>query len=150
VSEASGEPGATVRIERTFQAPASEVFDAWTSVEMLKRWWHAERDWETPHAEVDLRIGGIIRLTMRNPAKGDQYGGGGQFTVIEPHRRLAFTWTWDDDPLSRRQLIEVEFIDRGDQTTVVMTHGGLPESETSDYRDGWENSFDNLEAALAQ
>jgi uncharacterized protein YndB with AHSA1/START domain len=148
VSEASDEVPATVRSERTFQAPAREVFEAWTSVEVLKRWWHASPDWETPHAEVDLRIGGTIRVTMRNPADGATYGGGGEFTVIDPPRRLAFTWTWDDDALSRRQLIEVEFIDRGDQTTVVMTHSGVPESEKGDYSMGWDNSFDNLEAAL--
>ena len=140
---------ASLRIERTFNASASEVFEAWTSEEMLKRWWHASRDWETPHAEVDLRIGGVIRLIMRNPADGAEYGGRGEFTVIEPPRRLAFTWSWDDDPQSRRQLVEVDFIDRGDQTTVVMTHRGFPQREEGEYREGWDLSFDNLEAALA-
>jgi len=137
-----------VRIERTFKAPARDVFEAWTSEEVLKRWWHASRDWETPEAEVDLRVGGTIRLTMRNPADGAAYSGSGEFRVIDPDRRLAFTWTWDDDPQSRRQLIEVEFIDRGDETTVVMTHRGVPEAEQSDYRAGWDISFDNLEEAL--
>ena len=37
----------TLRMERTFQAPAQAVFDAWTSEEVLRRWWHAEHDWET-------------------------------------------------------------------------------------------------------
>ena len=43
----------TLRIERTYQAPAEAVFDAWTSVEVIRRWWHAEHDWETTEAEVD-------------------------------------------------------------------------------------------------
>jgi uncharacterized protein YndB with AHSA1/START domain len=138
-------PG-VVRIERTFEAPARAVFEAWTSVEVLRRWWHAEHDWETPSAELDLRVGGALRVTMRNPATGEEHGGGGEYTVIDPPRRLAFTWTWDDDPT--RQLVEVEFIDHGDRTTVVMTNSGIPERETDDHRDGWSNSFDNLEAAL--
>jgi uncharacterized protein YndB with AHSA1/START domain len=140
----------TLRIERTFKSPARDVFEAWTSVEVLKRWWHAEHDWETPHAEVDLRVGGNIRLTMRNPADGATAGGAGEFTVIDPPRRLAFTWTWDDDPQSRQQLVEVEFTERGDQTDVVMTHRGVPESEAGGYRVGWDNSFDNLDVALAR
>jgi uncharacterized protein YndB with AHSA1/START domain len=149
VTKEPDEAAASVRIERTFKAPAQDVFEAWTSEDMLRRWWHAEHDWETPRAEVDLRPGGTIRLVMRNPVDGTDYGGGGEFTVIEPHRRLAFTWTWDDDPQGRRQLVDVEFIDRGDRTHVVMTHRGLPEGEEGDYREGWHLSFDNLDAALA-
>jgi uncharacterized protein YndB with AHSA1/START domain len=138
----------SVRIERTFRAPAQEVFDAWTSVEVLKRWWHAEHGWETPLAEVDLREGGAVRLTMRDPQTGAEYAGGGTYTVIDPPRRLAFTWTWDADDPSTGAFIEVEFVDHGDATTVVMTHSGLAERTEDDHREGWENSFDNLERAL--
>lgn len=142
------DPGASLRIERTFDAPPQDVFDAWTSVEVLKRWWHAEHRWETPFAEVDLRVGGAVRVAMRNPEDGKEYGGGGEYTVIDRPRRLAFTWAWHGDDESRRQLIEVEFVDLGDRTTVVLTNSGLPEPEVDDYRDGWSNSFDNLAVAL--
>jgi Activator of Hsp90 ATPase homolog 1-like protein len=67
MSDGPEEPPSVLRIERTFEAPTRAVFDAWTNVEVLRRWWHAERDWETPHAEVDLRVGGAIRAVMRNP-----------------------------------------------------------------------------------
>ena len=87
----------TLRIERTFQAPAEAVFDAWTSEEVLRRWWHAEHGWETTEAEVDLRVGGAVRVVMRDPDKDVEYGGGGRYTEIEPPTRLAFTWLWDGD-----------------------------------------------------
>jgi uncharacterized protein YndB with AHSA1/START domain len=148
MSRSAGESPDTVRVERTFDRPAQHVFEAWTTVDVLKRWWHAEHGWETPSAELDLRLGGAIRVTMRNPEDGTEYAGGGEYTVIDPPRRLAFTWTWYDDPEGARQLIEVEFIGHGDRTTVVLTNSGLPEGETDDYRDGWNSSFDNLEAAL--
>jgi uncharacterized protein YndB with AHSA1/START domain len=147
VSEASDDPG-MLRIERTFNAPATRVFEAWTSAEVLRRWWHAEHSWETTIAEVDVRVGGAIHLVMRNPADGSTYGGRGEFTLLDPPRRLAFTWTWENEP-SAQQLVEVEFTDHGERTTVVMTHTGLPEAETDDYRAGWQNSFDNLDVALA-
>jgi uncharacterized protein YndB with AHSA1/START domain len=150
VSEPAEDGRETLRIERTFDAPAQEVFDAWTSAEWLRRWWHAEHDWETPEAQLDLRLGGAIRVVMRNPHDGTEYGGGGEYTLIDPPRRLAFTWVWDGDDESKRQLIELEFIDHGDRTTVVMTNSGLPAGTTDDYRDGWQKSFDNLEAALSQ
>jgi Activator of Hsp90 ATPase homolog 1-like protein len=66
---------AMLRIERTFDAPVGEVFEAWTSTEVLRRWLHAEQDWETPQAEVDLRVGGAIEVTMRNPRDGTEYTG---------------------------------------------------------------------------
>jgi uncharacterized protein YndB with AHSA1/START domain len=134
-------------IERTFNAPAQAVFDAWTSPEVLRRWWHADRAWETPVARVDLRLGGEIYLMMRNPEDGTEYAGRGEFTIIDPPRRLAFTWIWDSDT-SARQFVEVEFIDHGEATTVVLTHSGVPAAEEGDYRTGWQASFDNLDAAL--
>ena len=55
-----------LRIERTFNAPVERVFDAWTSEEVLRRWLHAQRGWETPAAEVDLRVVGKIRHRRRD------------------------------------------------------------------------------------
>ncbi|MGH2801813.1 MAG: SRPBCC domain-containing protein [Thermoleophilaceae bacterium] len=75
-------------MERTYPAPAQAVFDAWTSEEVIRRWWHAEHDWETTEAEVDLRVGGAIRVVMRNPHEDIEYGGGGRYTEIEPPTRL--------------------------------------------------------------
>jgi uncharacterized protein YndB with AHSA1/START domain len=148
VSEPGEQPSETIRIERTFHARAHKVFEAWTSVEVLRRWWHGEHDWETPHAELDLRVGGAIRIIMRDPREGQDHGGGGEFTEIDPPRRLAFTWTWDEDP-STRQLIEVDFTDHGDRTTVVLTNSGIPAQDKDDHVVGWQNSFDNLDVALA-
>jgi uncharacterized protein YndB with AHSA1/START domain len=149
MSDRSDANGETVRIERTFNAPRARVFEAWTSEEVLRRWWHAEHNWETPSAVVDLVVGGAIRIVMRDPATDASYGGGGQFTVIEPPRRLAYTWTWDDAP-GTVQLIEVEFTDLGDRTAVVFTNSGIPPEAKDEHREGWQNSFDNLDRALSR
>jgi uncharacterized protein YndB with AHSA1/START domain len=138
----------TLQIERTYRAPAEAVFEAWTSEEVLRRWFHAVHDWETSHAEVDLRVGGALRLVMLDPGKGVEHGGGGRYTVIEPPTRLAFTWTWDRE-LDRETLIEIEFEESGGATTVRFTHSNLRDRETvEDHRGGWEGAFDNLERTL--
>ena len=140
--------GHTLRMERTFEAPAQAVFDAWTSEEVMRRWWHAEHDWETSVAQVDLRVGGEVRVVMRNPHTGDEYGGGGRYTIIEPPDRLAFTWFWDDD--TKSQLIELEFEESGGVTTVRFTHSGLwNEESVRSHEGGWGKAFDNLERTLA-
>jgi uncharacterized protein YndB with AHSA1/START domain len=142
--------GETLRIERTFQAPAQRVFDAWTSEEVLRRWFYGQPGWETPEAEVDLRVGGAVRIVMRNPDKGEDHGGGGHYTEIDPPTRLAFTWTWDRDDEGRETLIEVDFEEAGGATTVHFTHSGLRDEESArDHEGGWTTCFDNLERTLA-
>jgi uncharacterized protein YndB with AHSA1/START domain len=139
----------TLHMERTFQAPPEKVFDAWTSEEVMRRWWHAVHGWETTVAEVDLRIGGTVRVVMRDPDKDVEYGGGGQYTEIDRPNRLVFTWLWDDSPT--RQLIELEFEEREGATTVRFTHSGLWDEESvRSHEGGWNGAFDNLERALAQ
>ena len=137
----------TLRMARTFAAPAQAVFDAWTSEEVLRRWWHAGRDWQTPVAEVDLRVGGAVRVVMRDPHKNVEYGGSGRYTEIDPPHRLAFTWIWDDN--DKRQLIEVDFEEKDGITTVHFTHRDLwDEQAVREHQDGWAKCFDNLERAL--
>jgi uncharacterized protein YndB with AHSA1/START domain len=137
----------TLHMQRAFNAPAQAVFDAWTSEEVMRRWWHAEHDWETTVAEVDLRVGGAVRVVMRNPHEAVEYGGGGQYTEIDPPRRLAFTWIWDDD--DTRQLIELDFEETDGVTVVRFTHSHLWDEEAvRSFEEGWGKAFDNLERAL--
>ncbi len=137
-----------LRIERTFQAPAEAVFDAWTNEEVLRRWFHAQHDWETSEAQVDLRVGGVVRVVMRDPHKDEEYGGGGRYTEVDPPRRLAFTWTWDYNTVAT--LIEIDFEESGGVTTVRFTHSDLwSEEAVRDHEGGWQRCFDNLERALA-
>jgi len=137
----------TLRMERTYRAPAQAVFEAWTSEEVLRRWFHAGRDWETTEAEVDLRVGGTVRVVMRDPEADAEYGGGGTYTEIDPPRRLAFTWLWDDN--STRMLIEIDFEETDGLTTVRFTHRGLwDEDAVRSHEGGWTTAFDNLERAL--
>jgi uncharacterized protein YndB with AHSA1/START domain len=137
----------TLRMERTYDAPAQRVFDAWTSEEVMRRWWHAGHDWETTEARVDLRVGGSLRVVMRNPHDGAEYGGGGEYTEVDPPTRLAFTWTWDDD--SRRQLIEIDFEETEGLTKVRFTHRNLHDEESvRSHEDGWGKAFDNLARTL--
>jgi uncharacterized protein YndB with AHSA1/START domain len=151
MSDPAPADGDVLRIERTFNAPARAVFDAWTSPDVLRRWWPAGSDWETPVAEVDPRVGGALRLVMRSP-EGEEFGGSGEYIEITPPERLVFTWTWDGhEEHEGTQVVEVEFAEREDGTTaVVLTNRGLPDEESRrSHREGWEASFDNLDRVLA-
>ncbi len=141
--------GRTLHMERTFSAPAQAVFDAWTSEEVLRRWFHGQHGWDTPEARVDLRLGGTVRVVMRDPVKDERHGGGGHYTEIDPPNRLAFTWTWDHDDEDRQTLIELDFEEADGATTVRFTHSNLRDQESVlDHEGGWDTCFDNLGRVL--
>jgi uncharacterized protein YndB with AHSA1/START domain len=50
---------------------------------------HARHDWETTEAKVDLRVGGDVRVVMRDPHEDVEYGGGGRYarSVVACRRR---------------------------------------------------------------
>ena len=139
----SGARGRVVRIERTYAASAEEVFDAWTSSEVMRRWFHCGPDWETPEAEVDLRVGGTVRIVMRRP-DGVDVGAHGEFRLIDRPRRLVMTWTFNDDP-DNEQLIELSFSEANGATTVAMVNSGISTDERRDSQDfGWRGCLDQL------
>ena len=136
-----------LRIERSFRAPIERVFDAWTNAEVLHRWLHCAPEWSTPVAEVDVRVGGRIRVVMREP-DGTEHGAGGEYRAIERPRRVVFTWTFDSHPHDH-QLIELELSERDGVTTVVMTNSGIEtDARRADQRTGWQGCYDNLEREL--
>jgi uncharacterized protein YndB with AHSA1/START domain len=138
-----------LRIERSFDAPVERVFGAWTNEAVLRRWLHGMSGWETPTAEVDLRVGGRIRIVMRDPSDGTEAGATGEYRVVEPPRRLVFTWVWDDQ-VDQPQLVELEFFERDGRTTVLMTNSAIPtEVRLKDQERGWLVCYDNLERLLA-
>jgi uncharacterized protein YndB with AHSA1/START domain len=140
-------PNYELRIERTFDASAEQVFDAWTSEEVLRRWFHSVQGWDTPIAEVDLRVGGRIRLAMREP-DGTEHSMGGEFTQIDRPRRLAMTWTFDDWP-EKQQMVELEFTEHDARTTVVLINSGIAtEQQRDSQQGGWKGCLDSLERRL--
>jgi uncharacterized protein YndB with AHSA1/START domain len=137
-----------VRIERTFDSPAEDVFDAWTSEEVIRRWFIPQEGWQEADAEVDLRVGGRVQVVMRTP-EGNPVRAGGEYTEIDRPNRLAFTWTFEDDP-SNEQMIELEFTERDGVTTVVFVNSNISAERRRDQQyDGWSTCFDEMERVLA-
>lgn len=141
----------TLRLSRIFRAPRHRVFRAWTDPEALKKWW-GPQGFTTPAAEVDLRVGGVYRLTMKPPA-GDEYYLTGTYREVRPPARLVYTWNWERSGDARdamgETLVTVEFLDRGESTEVVLTHELFPNTERRDgHAHGWNGCFDKLALAL--
>jgi uncharacterized protein YndB with AHSA1/START domain len=85
-----------ILIRREFDAPRHLVYKAWTTPELVKRWWHANRG-EVTEVEIDLRVGGKWRYVMIAD-DGTEVGFHGEYREIVPNERIVSTETYEGLP----------------------------------------------------
>ena len=85
-----------ILITREFNAPRHLVWKAWTTPELVKRWWHANRG-EVTVAEIDLRVGGTWRYVSLTP-DGVEVAFHGEYLEIVPEERLVSTEVYEGYP----------------------------------------------------
>jgi uncharacterized protein YndB with AHSA1/START domain len=85
-----------ILITREFDAPKHLVFKAFTTPELVRRWWHANRG-EMTVAEIDLREGGKWRYVMVAEG-GFEVGFHGEYREIVPNERLVSTEIFEGMP----------------------------------------------------
>ncbi len=141
----------TIVIERELDAPRELVWKVWTDPDEVTKWWGPEH-FTTPRdrIELDLRPGGVCRMTMIGP-DGEEYPNDGHFGIVEPLARLSFGEQTTDHPLIESGETTVEFIALGDsRTKVVVTSRMICADELLDMAQaGWSSQLAKLEALLA-
>jgi uncharacterized protein YndB with AHSA1/START domain len=135
-----------LRLERIIATTPETLYGFWTRPALLVRWWGPE-GYTTPHYDLDVREGGRWRTTMHRP-DGTDLVVSGIYRVLEPPRRLSFTWAWDDDAGLRGHETEVtvtfEPVPGG--TRMVLTQQAFRDKDGRDrHREGWSSSFVCLE-----
>jgi uncharacterized protein YndB with AHSA1/START domain len=82
-------------VKRTFDAPAEDVWKAWSDPELVMRWW-GPRGFTSPTCRMDFRVGGRTIVHMHAPAFGDLYNTW-TYRAIEPHRWIEFVQRFSDE-----------------------------------------------------
>jgi len=85
-----------ILVTRGFDAPRRLVYKAWTTPELVRRWWHAKRG-EVTVVEIDLRVGGRWRYVMVAD-DGTEVGFHGEYREIVPDERIVSTETYEGLP----------------------------------------------------
>jgi uncharacterized protein YndB with AHSA1/START domain len=109
-----------ITVVRVIDAPREEVWKAWTEPHQLARWW-GPRGWSTPaeNVTIDVRPGGIMRVTSLSDEDGAEMTTTGVFReVIEPER-LAFEEASEDAWHEGAESV-VTFADLGDGRTEMV------------------------------
>lgn len=111
-------PGDTqILITRDFDAPCHLVYEAWTTPELIKRWWSGDRG-EVTSAEVDLQAGGTWRYVITAP-DGSEVIFHGKYREIIPAERIILTEMYKGMP-DAGAVNTVMFEEKDDHTTVTL------------------------------
>jgi uncharacterized protein YndB with AHSA1/START domain len=123
-----------ILITRDFDAPRHLVYKAWTTPELVRRWWAGRRG-EMKIVDIDLRVGGMWRYVM--VAHGDfEVAFHGEFREIVPDERLVYTEVYEGPggelpPGMEPPLNTAMFAEADGRTTLTL----LTECPSRDVRD---------------
>ena len=137
-----------VQIRRRVRATAEEIFDLWTTPDLMIRWMSPFPGAVDCKASCDLRPGGDFSLVMSSTQASREVSG--TYVQIDRPRKLVFTWT---GPLTNNvnTLVTVELTPRGDETDLVLTHERLPNSSIVEgHTKGWGHILDHLADTVAK
>jgi uncharacterized protein YndB with AHSA1/START domain len=136
----------TLRIERLIASPPEVLFALWIEPAQLLKWW-APDGCEASVDVLDVRPGGRWRTTMRRP-DGGLVATSGVYRIVEPPRRLSFTWAWEGENGARGHETEVllTFEATPGGTRLVLLQERFESKETCDrHIVGWSSAFHRIE-----
>jgi uncharacterized protein YndB with AHSA1/START domain len=142
----------TITIDRTFDAPVAEIWQAFTDPVKLSQWW-GPHNYSAKHWEIDLRPGGSFRYLMASDDGSDSNWCNGVYSLITSNSRLSSTANIEnpegpDKPVIASMNIDIQFIDKGDKTQVIVTHSGIPSALAGGAKEGWSQQFEKLDTYL--
>ncbi|MGQ0773162.1 MAG: SRPBCC family protein [Pseudonocardiales bacterium] len=136
-----------ILITREFAAPKHLVYKAWTTPELIKRWWTGDRG-EATSVEVDLRVGGTWRYVMVANG-GFEVAFHGEYREIVPNERIVSTEVYEGMPEGEAvNTLTLTEKDGRTTLTVLVQHTCQEHRDThvnSGMEGGLQEALDHLE-----
>jgi uncharacterized protein YndB with AHSA1/START domain len=140
-----------VLITREFDAPRHLVYKAWTTPELVGRWWHANRG-EVKSIEIDLRVGGGWRYAMETP-DGLEVAFHGEYRELVADERIVSTEVYEGFPDGEAVDTLTLSEENGRTTlTILVQHTSREHRDAhieSGMEDGLQDALDLLEQVAA-
>ncbi len=141
-----------ITVETVVKAPMARVWECWNKPEYIVKWAFASDDWEAPHAENDLRVGGKFKIVMAAKDKSERFDFTGVYTNVEEHECIEYTIS---DPPSHKasdgrggRHVKVEFEDLPEGVKITETFDPEKENPEEVQRSGWQAILDNFKKYL--
>jgi uncharacterized protein YndB with AHSA1/START domain len=140
-----------ILITREFDAPKELIWKAWTTPELVRQWWHANRG-EVTVSEIDLRVGGTWRSVMVTTEGGIEVAFHGEYREIEPYDRIVSTEAYEGIPNpDENATVNTVTLEETDGRTLVTVLVEAPSKEVRDaiiesgMEAGMQDAYDLLE-----
>ncbi|MGF1475660.1 MAG: SRPBCC domain-containing protein [Geminicoccaceae bacterium] len=132
-------------IERYFDTPPSQLFQAWVDP-ARHRLWMGPKGVQVVEQKLDPRPGGVFDVMMEN-AEGQRHHVRGEYKEVVSGKRLVFTFAWvHDGERGHETVVKVDFQAEGDGTKLRLTQELFETEESRDHHnEGWSGSLDRLE-----
>jgi len=126
-----------ITVKTNVKAPATKVWELWSMPEHIKNWNKASDDWQTTHAENDLRAGGKFtsRMEAKDGSMGFDFGG----TYDEVNAMKLISYTLDDG-----RKVEITFATEGDTTKITEIFEAENTNSIAMQREGWQAILDSF------
>ena len=139
-----------ILITREFDAPRHLVYKAWTTPELVKRWWSGKRG-EVTIAEIDLRVGGVWRYVMIANG-GFEVAFHGEYREIVPNERIVSTEVYEGIPDAEAEAalntLTLTEVDGRTTLTILVQHTSKEHRDAhidSGMEAGMQDAMDLLE-----
>jgi uncharacterized protein YndB with AHSA1/START domain len=146
-NSATGPADRVLTLTRTFDAPPSLVFKAWTVPEHVMGWW-GPHGFKVISCKMDLAVGGTWRLCMRGPSGVDEWQRF-VFREIDEPSRLVFSYAFEDETgkAGHQSIVTVTFVEDAGKTRLTL-HQAVFETVAvrDDHVRGWGEALDHLSA----
>ena len=109
-----------ITMTRVFDADRSQVFEAYTNPDLVRRWLLGPAGWTMPVCEIDLKVGGVFRYVWSAPNKPD-LGLRGVYREIARPERVVHTEVFDGDSTGGETLVTTTFVEHACKTTITTT-----------------------------
>jgi uncharacterized protein YndB with AHSA1/START domain len=151
-----------VKVTRSFKAPKTLVYRAYTEPQLVRRWLLGPPGWSMPVCEMDVRVGGAYRWRWRSDTDAKEFGFFGTFREVVPASRLVHTEAYDpgtvgggypEQDAGEGAIVTVSFTEEAGYTTVTsLIDFGSKEARdaavATGMTDGMEQSYQLLDELL--
>jgi uncharacterized protein YndB with AHSA1/START domain len=137
-------------VTRSFNAKAALVFKAWTTPELMMRWWAPKSFGITfISCEMDVKTGGTYRFVFGRPAADQPMAFFGRYIEVVPNAKIV----WTNEEAEEGAISTATFTEKGGQTQVVVrdvypSKEALDEALASGSTGAWPEQFEALDDLL--
>jgi uncharacterized protein YndB with AHSA1/START domain len=126
-----------LNVEVLINAPLEKVWEFWNKPEHITKWAFAQDDWECPHAENDLKVGGKMLTRMQEKGSDVGFDLVATYTAVEENKLIEYD-------MEDGRHVKIEFNETPEGTMIVETFDPENENPEEMQKSGWQAILNNF------